>query len=240
MSNHHLQNKSLSLKAKGLLTLMLSLPDDWDYSVLGLTTLSKDGKDGVMSALDELGKSGYLTITRVKDEQGHFVDSSYDIYEFPQTEKPYAENPNTEKPYAEKPYAENPPQYNIEENKNKNNKILKEDNPPLCPPKGKQLDLSFVSAEYRKIFEDWLEYKASKNSRYKQKGAEMCYKKLIEYSNNNPYIARQIVEQSMASNYQGLFPLKNEQRANQTGQTDANGFHTNPYIEAGYDPRTLL
>ena len=61
MSNYHFREKKMSLKAKGLLSLMLSLPEDWDYSVAGLTTLSKDGKDGVMTALAELEKFGYLT-----------------------------------------------------------------------------------------------------------------------------------------------------------------------------------
>jgi hypothetical protein len=60
MSNHHFKEKRMSLKSKGLLSLMLSLPDTWDYSISGLATLSKDGKDSIMSALAELEKFGYL------------------------------------------------------------------------------------------------------------------------------------------------------------------------------------
>lgn len=102
MSNHHFKEREMSLKAKGLLSLMLSLPDDWDYSIAGLATLSKDGKDSVMSALKELETFGYLTRTRVVDERGRFAGYDYDIFEEPRR-APYSENPQTEPPNAEKP-----------------------------------------------------------------------------------------------------------------------------------------
>lgn len=110
MSNHHFKEKEMSLKAKGLLSLMLSLPDDWDYSINGLATLSKDGRDSVMSALQELEKFGYLTRTRISDEKGRFAGFDYDIYEEPQKDKP-----TKEKPYTEKPNTENPQQLNTKE-----------------------------------------------------------------------------------------------------------------------------
>lgn len=101
MSNHHFKEKGMSLKAKGLLSLMLSLPDDWDYSIAGLATLSKDGKDSVMSALKELEAFGYLIRTRLTDERGRFAGYDYDIYEEPS--QPYSENPKTDKSDTEKP-----------------------------------------------------------------------------------------------------------------------------------------
>lgn len=110
MSNSHFKAREMTLKAKGLLSLMLSLPEEWDYSIAGLCTLSKDGKDSVMNALQELETLGYLFRTKLTDDKGRFAGYDYDIYESPQTEKPYAENPNTEKPYAE-----NPPQLNTKE-----------------------------------------------------------------------------------------------------------------------------
>lgn len=103
ISNYHLKEKEMSLKAKGLLSLMLALPDDWDYSINGLAMFSKDGKDSVMSVLNELEQFGYLTRTRVKDEKGRWGGYDYDIYEQPYTEKPYTENPNTVKPNTENP-----------------------------------------------------------------------------------------------------------------------------------------
>ena len=98
MSNYHLKEKEMSLKAKGLLSLMLALPDEWKYSIDGLAMLSKDGKESVMYVLNELEKFGYLTRTRIKDEKGRWGGYEYDIYEKPYTEKPYTENPYTENP----------------------------------------------------------------------------------------------------------------------------------------------
>lgn len=103
MSNTHFREKEMSLKAKGLLSLMLSLPDEWDYSIAGLVTLSKDGKDSVMNALKELEDFGYLRRTKLINSKGQFEGYDYDIFESPQTDtpqqvKPYAEKPNTEKP----------------------------------------------------------------------------------------------------------------------------------------------
>lgn len=101
MSNYHFKEKEMGLKAKGLLSLMLSLPDSWNYSVSGLVSLSKDGKDGVMSALAELEKFGYLTRKRVQNEKGQFSGVEYHIFEIPQAEKPISENPISDNPNAE-------------------------------------------------------------------------------------------------------------------------------------------
>ena len=96
MGNYHLREKDMSLKAKGLMSIMLSLPKDWDYSINGLANLSKDGKDSVMRALNELEKFGYLIRTKSINEKGQFDGYNYDIYEKPNTDKPCAENPNTD------------------------------------------------------------------------------------------------------------------------------------------------
>lgn len=124
MSNTHFKEKDMSLKAKGLLSLMLSLPDNWDYSISGLVELSKDGKDSVMNAMSELATFKYLKQTRVVNEKGQFAGYDYDIYEKPYTEKPqgekpYAENPNTENPNTGKPNTENPPQLNTNKSNTK-------------------------------------------------------------------------------------------------------------------------
>lgn len=131
MSNHHLRNKNLSLKAKGLLSLILSLPDNWDYSLSGLTTLSKDGLDGVRAGLKELQNEGYLVIERLRDNKGRLGKTSYIIYEEPiQTEKSDIDNfvsteiqPISEKPMLDFPTLENPTQINT----NLNNYLSKEE-----------------------------------------------------------------------------------------------------------------
>ena len=112
MSNTHFKEKGMSYKAKGLLSVMLSLPDNWDYSIAGLETISRDGKDSVMSALAELEQFGYLKRTRIIDKKGRFEGYDYDIYENPIAENPPTEKPYAENPYTEKPNTENPPQLN--------------------------------------------------------------------------------------------------------------------------------
>ena len=122
ISNMHFKEKEMSLKAKGLLSMMLSLPDDWDYSIAGLVVLSKDGKESVMSALSELEEFGYLRRTRLTDTKGRFAGYDYDIYE-----KPISDKPKLDKPYAENPNTENPTQLNTKKTNTKKS-ITKETN----------------------------------------------------------------------------------------------------------------
>ena len=88
MQNHHLRNKGLSLKAVGLLSKILSLPPDWDYSLRGLATLNTDGIDGIRSAMKELEDHGYVVRTQRRDENGRMSKSRYEVYEIPQPLKP--------------------------------------------------------------------------------------------------------------------------------------------------------
>ena len=95
MSNRHLRDKAISFKAKGILSLMLSLPDNWDYSIAGLETFASDGATATRSALKELEAHGYLTRKAIR-ENGRIKDWEYNIYEIPQSETPVVENPQVE------------------------------------------------------------------------------------------------------------------------------------------------
>ena len=103
MSNYHLRDKRMKLKTKGLLSMMLSLPDDWDYSVAGLVALVKDGKDSVQGAIRELEELGYLKRTQEINELGQFAGYKYDVYEVPQEENPSEVKPSEENLLTEKP-----------------------------------------------------------------------------------------------------------------------------------------
>lgn len=127
MNNHHFRNRELSLKAKGVMSLMLSLPDDWDYTIKGLATLSKDGVDSVRSALKELEEQGYLTMKRIRNELGHLTSAEYVLREIPNTELPIQEKPILENPISEKPILENPMQLNTNVIKDLTNKELSEE-----------------------------------------------------------------------------------------------------------------
>lgn len=111
MSNYHFQDKEISLKAKGLLGLMLSLPSNWDYSVNGLVAIVKENKAAVQTALKELEEHKYLKRTRVQDETGRF-DYIYDIYEKPYDKLPWTENQCTDIQCTEVQCTENQPQIN--------------------------------------------------------------------------------------------------------------------------------
>ena len=124
MSNYHLRDMSLSLKAKGLMSLMLSLPEGWKYSARGLAAICKEGTEAVSAALRELEERGYVFRTVIRDQAGRIVSTEYVIYE-----KPYTENPDTENPYTENPDTENPALLNKEiENKEKENTDLSSNN----------------------------------------------------------------------------------------------------------------
>ena len=121
MSNHHLRNKELSLKAKGLLSQMLSLPEDWDYTLAGLSFINREKIDAIREAVKELERAGYIVRSRERDEKGRLRGADYVILEQPQTppvldlptlENPTLDNPTLEKPTQEKPTLENPTQLN--------------------------------------------------------------------------------------------------------------------------------
>ena len=98
MSNHHLRNHQLSLKAKGLLSMMLSLPDDWNYTTRGLAKICKEGVDAIGGALRELESAGYIVRHQLRDRQGRISDTEYVIYEQPQPRQPETPQPDTAAP----------------------------------------------------------------------------------------------------------------------------------------------
>ena len=115
MSNYHLRDKELSCKACGLLSKMLSLPEDWDYTTRGLATICKDGVDSIGTALKELEKRGYLIRNQLRDEKGRIRDMEYVIYETPHLPSPDTTRPDTEKPDMVEPCPENAAQLNTKE-----------------------------------------------------------------------------------------------------------------------------
>ena len=143
MSNYHLRDRSLSLKAKGLLSLMLSLPEDWDYTMKGLARICKDGIDSISGGIRELETHGYLVRARVRNENGQLGSIEYTILEQPKEpaqtpapirEKPIRENPIQVKPMLDAPIQENPTQLNTKE-QNKELSITQGSSPiPSSPP----------------------------------------------------------------------------------------------------------
>ena len=182
MSNHHLRNKTLTLKAKGLLSQMLSLPEDWDYTLAGLSHINREKIDAIREAIKELEKAGYIVRSRERDEKGRLRGADYIIYEQPQPPQeqppgdgqpptldlPTLENPTLDNPTQEKPTLENPTQLNKDiSSKEKpitdvsNNDLSiypaqPEDAPPFGGIDG--IDGNSAARIYREIIKDNIEY----------------------------------------------------------------------------------
>lgn len=171
MSNHHLRNTELSLKAKGLLSLMLSLPENWDYTTKGLAAICKDGIDSISSCIRELEKHGYIIRERMRNEKGQLTTIEYTILEQPKSapperEKPIRENPVLDIPAQAEPIQENTAQLNT----NKSN--IKELNTDISntypiksyqkepePAKEKSDRIGYDEVEtYRQIIKENIEY----------------------------------------------------------------------------------
>ena len=135
MSNHHLKDTGLSLKSKGLLSMMLSLPESWNYTTRGLAAICKEGVDAIGSAIRELEAAGYIVRRLLRGDNGRITDTEYVIYERPiepdtpppepdgpDTPSPHTGNPYVVEPSADAPSTEKPAQLNInQENKKRSN-----------------------------------------------------------------------------------------------------------------------
>ena len=160
MSNHHLKDRTLTLKSKGLLSMMLSLPDEWNYTTRGLAAICREGVDSIGAALKELETHGYIRRTQLRDEKGKITDTEYVIYEMPQCESP--SSPGTPLPGTAKPYTENPAQLNTNQTKTDlssteiSNPIPS--NPPT--PAGARMGMDRMGARecYREVILDNIEY----------------------------------------------------------------------------------
>ena len=178
MSNHHLRDMSLSLKAKGLLSLMLSLPENWDYTMKGLSRICKDGIDSISGGIRELEEHGYLIRERVRGANGQLGSIEYTILEQPKEptpaqEKPIRENPVQANPTLVTPVQEEPTQLNKDGSSNDpsrtdlssteiSNPI--QSNPPT--PAGARMGMDRMGAResYRELILENIEYDFWKNS----------------------------------------------------------------------------
>lgn len=210
MSNTHFKEKKMTLKAKGLLSLMLSLPDDWDYNVSGLVKLSKDGKDGVMSALAELETFGYLERVRTINSKGQFSGIEYNIFETPQTEKPISENQNTDNPTEDKSNAEKPSQLNTNSlNTNFNQDIN------ILNTKGSDIDIfedilkDIKDKELRNLFVDYIEMRRINKKPLTKRGLKMLISRAERLSNFDLKAQKLMLEASIINNWNSVY-LPNE------------------------------
>lgn len=192
MSNYHFKDKNMSLKAKGLLSMMLSLPDNWNYSVEGLVAISKESKTVIQSTLKELEDLKYLKRTRVQNSKGQF-EYIYDIYEKPQTENPYMDN----MPLL------NTKELNTNNINNKKNKKETEFDSVI--------NENFTDEELKQTVYEFIKMRKAIKKPLTTRGLELMINKLKKMtSNTNEQI--QILNNSIMNNWLGIFPLKEEEK----------------------------
>lgn len=172
MANHHFRDRTLSWKAKGILSNMLSLPDNWDYSLAGLSTLANDGLSSTRAAIKELEEHGYLERKPIRRD-GKIADWEYLIYEKPLEEKLVVENQQVENPLVE-----NQTQLNTKESSTKKSNTKKSSTKRFIPPTLEEVQIYCKSrknnVDAQKFFDyftasDWVDAKGNKVRNWKQK-----------------------------------------------------------------------
>lgn len=241
MSNYHLQDKNLSLRAKGLLSLMLSLPDDWKFSIAGLASLCIEKEQAVKSSLDELKASHYVVVTKLLPNQtkSKRIEWLYDVYEKPQTkdleeEQSPAEQPPVTQGVAEQGIEsqgiENQPLQNTKELstklQNTNNKKERKKAEPTRATFDEILDSYEViknSPELRDAWVGFIQMRQRIRAPLTDLALKLNIKKAFELAKDDPNKVLKIVNNSIAKGYRGVFP--DEDRSQNREQSD------NPYTK---------
>lgn len=245
MSNYHLQDKNLSLRAKGLLSLMLSLPDDWKFSIAGLASLCVEKEQAVKSSLDELKAAGYVVVTKLLPNQtaSKRIEWLYDIYEKPQTKDIEEEQSPAEQPPVTQGVAtqgvveqgiesqgiENQPLQNTKELSTKlqnTNKKERKKAEPIRATFDEILDSYEAiknSPELRDAWIGFIQMRQRIRAPLTDLALKLNIKKAFELAQDDPNKVLKIVNNSIAKGYRGVFP--DEDRSQSNGQSD------NPYTK---------
>lgn len=226
MANYHFRDKNLSLKAKGLLSMMLSLPDGWGYSVEGLVKLSTDGRDSINATLQELEKHGYLKRGRVRDANGKLGQAVYDIFE-----QPITGFPTLEKPTQGKPTQENPTLLNTNR---LNTKVLNTNNKKVSKAKSKPVENfdsiiqeSTESTELRDSLIEFVKFRKLIKKPMTNKALELIIAKLNKLgATDKERVA--IINQSIERGWAGVFSLKDEESQGKGYQVDPRKLYNMP------------
>lgn len=177
MANYHLRDENLSLRAKGLLSLLLSLPDDWNITIRGLMAFTKDGFDSIQAVMKELRDAGYISGEQKRGERGKLAGWEYTIRESPQRDLPCVAKPCVVKPRVAKPAQQNTELQNTDQ---QNTNIIYNITtiPPKSPDEAKQktdeitslLESSNLSEEVKTALRGWIAYKAERKEKYVPRG----------------------------------------------------------------------
>lgn len=195
MSNQFLRNKQLSMKAKGLLAVCLSLPDDWDYSINGLVSICKESITAVRNAMKELEAHGYMKINKLQNEKGHF-QYEYVIYETPVIENLYVDNADMENLVVDNQLQLNTNQLSTKElNTNELNLYIEE-----------RADASIQS-----LIKEYLEMRTEIEAPLSLRGLKMLLTRVEKLSNGSLLEQRLMFENATMNKWKNVFKPKPEE-----------------------------
>ena len=200
MANIHLRDMNLSLKAKGLLSQMLSLPQDWDYSIEGLVSINRESQSAIKAALDELKQNGYVVVNKLLPDKtkSKRIEYIYDIYEAPHQAYGFqgVENQEVENQEVDFQAVENRRQ------QNKDIQSTEEQNTEVQSTENKV----FASAELNEAFEQWLRYKKERQQTYRETGLQTLIRKLKKAeSDYGSHATAEAIYTSITNGWAGLF-----------------------------------
>ena len=215
MSNYHFRDKNLSWKAKGILSNMLSLPDNWDYSLAGLATLSSDGMTATRSAIKELEEHGYLIRKSIR-QNGKIIDWEYIIYECPikkeeenqESENQQSGKSDVEKPVVENPQVDNHTQLNTKES-NTNKSITKE----RKKERKTSYDdiLSRIEDEsLRELYYEYIKMRTMIKKPMTDRALTMLINRVIELEPNSIDRQKKMLETAIMNNWKSVYPIKDD------------------------------
>lgn len=217
MSNHHLRNKEMSLKAKGLMSLMLSLPPSWDYSIGGLVSICKESHTSIRSALKELEQNQYLVRERKNNEKGYFT-YEYTLYEIPSPhiEKQHTDSVYVEKQHTEKVHTVSNRQINKEEVSKEEINKEKINNDKTTTNKSKikknrfssfdEILSSSVSNEtLRELYKDFIEAREAMDAPITRQGLKVLIDRCEKLSNHNVRLQKMLLETALVNGWKNVF-----------------------------------
>lgn len=200
INNEFLRNKDLSLKAKGLLAVCLSLPDTWNWSIAGLVAICKESITSVRSSLKELEEHGYVTILKTKDDKGRFI-YEYTIYETPVSDSPHIQNLHLDNLTLETSEVENVGQLNTnqlstkEESTNELNLYIKE----------------HAYAATWSLFNDYIEMRKEIGAPLTMRGLKMLLTRVEKLSDNNINVQRLMLENAVQNQWKNVYRPKDQE-----------------------------
>lgn len=235
MSNYHLQDKNLSLRAKGLLSLMLSLPDDWKFSIAGLASLCIEKEQAVKSSLDELKAAGYVVVTKLLPNQtaSKRIEWLYDVYEKPQTKDLKEEQSPAEQPpvtqgvdkqgivsqAVDSQGIENQGLQNTKVQTTKEQNTKKEVSKKVSSGNSARakepsfdeildsVDVIKDTPELREAFVNFIKMRKVIKAQLTNRGLELAINRAFELAKGNPQKMIAVVNQSVERSWRGIFEL---------------------------------